>query len=123
MYYIELDVHKKTINYCVKNASGQIHRQTTNGATRNELDWWVKTLPQPWMVAMEATMFTAWIYDHLLPHAAQVKVAHPVMLRAIALAKKKNDSIDAGKIADCLFGRETVTDIGSPTQNALHSIQ
>ena len=47
-------------------------------------------------------MFTGWIYDHLLPHAAQVKVAHPVMLRAIALAKKKNDRIDAGKIADCL---------------------
>jgi transposase len=31
-----------------------------------------------------------------------VKVAHPVMLRAIALANKKNDRIDAGKIADCL---------------------
>jgi transposase len=62
----------------------------------------MKTLPQPWTVAMEATIFTGWIYDHLLPHAAQVKVAHPVMLRAIALAKKKNDRIDAGKIADCL---------------------
>lgn len=102
MYYIGLDVHKKTISYCVKDASGQIHRQGTIGATRNELDWWIKTLPQPWTVAMEATMFTGWIYDHLLPHAAQVKVAHPVMLRAIALAKKKNDRIDAGKIADCL---------------------
>src|SRR5437660_9766228 len=35
-------------------------------------------------------------------HAQQVKVAHPLMLRAIAAAKKKNDRIDAGKIADCL---------------------
>jgi len=51
---------------------------------------------------MEATIFTGWIYDHLLPHAQQVKVAHPLMLRAIAAAKKKNDRIDAGKIADCL---------------------
>lgn len=51
---------------------------------------------------MEATIFTGWIYDHLLPHAAQVKVAHPVMLRALAASKKKNDRIDAGKIADCL---------------------
>ena len=102
MYYIGLDVHKKTISYCVKDASGQVHREGTIGANRNELDWWIKTLPQPWTVAMEATIFTGWIYDHLLPHAAQVKVAHPVMLRAIALAKKKNDRIDAGKIADCL---------------------
>jgi len=62
----------------------------------------MKTLPQPWKVAMEATIFTGWIYDHLLPHAQQVKVAHPLMLRAIAAAKKKNDRIDAGKIADCL---------------------
>ena len=51
---------------------------------------------------MEATIFTGWIYDYLLPHAAQVKVAHPLMLRAIAASKKKNDRIDAGKIADCL---------------------
>jgi transposase len=102
MYYIGLDVHKKTISYCVKDASGQVHREGTIGATRNELDWWLKTLPEPRMMAMEATIFTGWIYDHLLPHAEQVKVAHPLMLRAIAAAKKKNDRIDAGKIADCL---------------------
>src|SRR6202789_1151625 len=51
---------------------------------------------------MEATIFTGWIYDHLLPHAAQVEVAHPLIVRAIAAAKRKNDRIDAGKIADCL---------------------
>jgi transposase len=102
MYYIGLDVHKKTISYCIKNASGQIYGEGTVGATRRELDGWMKTLPQPWRVAMEATIFTGWIYDHLLPHAEQVKVAHPLMLRAIAAAKKKNDRIDAGKIADCL---------------------
>jgi transposase len=102
MYYIGLDVHKKTICYCVKDASGQVQREGTIGATRNELDCWVRTLPQPRIMAMEATIFTGWIYDHLLPHAEQVKVAHPLMLRAIAAAKKKNDRIDAGKIADCL---------------------
>ena len=63
---------------------------------------WIRTMPQPRMIAMEATIFTGWIYDHLLPHAEKVKVAHPVMLRAIAAAKKKNDKIDASKIADCL---------------------
>jgi transposase len=53
-------------------------------------------------MAMEATIFTEWIYDHLLPHREKVKVAHPLMLRAIAAAKRKNDKIDASKIADCL---------------------
>jgi transposase len=102
MYYIGLDVHKKTISYCIKDVSGRVHGQGTIGATRYELDVWMKTLPQPWTAAMEATIFTGWIYDHLRPHAAAVKVAHPVMLRAIAASKKKNDRVDAGKIADCL---------------------
>jgi hypothetical protein len=62
----------------------------------------MKTLPKPWTVAMEATIFSGWIYDYLLPHSAQIKVAHRLMLRAIAAAKKKNDRIDAGKLADCL---------------------
>jgi transposase len=102
MFYIGLDVHKKTISYCVKDVSGRIHQQGSIPATRSDLDRWMKILPQPWTAAMEATIFTGWIYDHLRPHAAAVKVAHPVMLRAIAASKKKNDRIDASKIADCL---------------------
>jgi transposase len=102
MYYIGLDVHKRTISYCVKDGSGAIQGEGTLPATRAELDRWMKTLPQPWTAAMEATVFTGWIYDHLKPHAAALKVAHPLMLRAIAASKKKNDRIDAKKICDCL---------------------
>src|ERR1700751_1589073 len=102
MYYIGLDIHKKTISFCVKDVAGYVHREGKIGSRRCELDAWVRTLPQPRMMAMEATIFIGWIYDPLLPHAEQVKVAHPLMLRAIAAAKKKNDRIDASKICDCL---------------------
>jgi len=47
MYYIGLDVHKKTISVCVKDASGQVHQEGKIGATRRELDRWIETLPQP----------------------------------------------------------------------------
>ena len=67
MYYIGLEVHKKTISYGVKDASGQVHQEGKMGARRRELEGWMKTLPQPWRVAREATIFTGWIYDHLLP--------------------------------------------------------
>ncbi len=30
----------------------------------------MRTLPSPWNEAREATILIAWIYDHLLPHAA-----------------------------------------------------
>jgi transposase len=81
MYYIGLDVHKKTISYCVKGLPGHVYSEGKIGSTRQELDALVRTLPQPRMIAMEATIFTGWIYDHLLPHAEKVKVAHPLMLR------------------------------------------
>jgi transposase len=102
MYYIGVDVHKRKISYCVKDSSGAIHAEGTIPATRFDLDRWMKTLPQPWSAAMEATMFTGWIYDHLKPHAAALKVAHPLMLRPSRRRKKKNDRIDASKICDCL---------------------
>ena len=79
MYYIGLDVHKRTISYCVKDGSGAIHSEGTIPATRLDLDRWMKTLPQLWTAAMEATVFTGWIYDHLQPDAAALKVAHPLM--------------------------------------------
>jgi len=102
MYFIGLDIHKKTISYCVKDAAGRVHQEGKIGSSRLALDDWIRAMPQPRAIAMEATIFTGWIYDHLLPHAEMVKVAHPLMLRAIAAAKKKNDTIDARKIADCL---------------------
>ena len=60
MYYIGLDVHKRTISYCVKDVSGRIHREGSIFATRMDLDRWMSALPQPWMAAMEATVFTGW---------------------------------------------------------------
>jgi len=102
MYYIGLDVHKRKISYCVKDSSGKVFAEGLLPATRLDLDLWMKTLAQPWSAAMEANMFTGWIYDHLKPHAAALKVAHPLMLRAIAAAKRKNDRIDTNKICDCL---------------------
>jgi hypothetical protein len=69
-------------------------------ATRAALDRWMATVRRPWTVAMEATPFPSWVYEHLKPHAAGMKVANPSMRKAIAASKRKNDHIDAGKIAD-----------------------
>ena len=58
MYYIGLDVHKKAISYCVKDAAGRVCQEGKIGSTRHDLDAWLKTLSQPRMIAMEATIFT-----------------------------------------------------------------
>jgi transposase len=71
-------------------------------ATREALDRWSEQLPQPWIGALEATLFTAWIYDHLQDRGGRLKVAHPARLQAITTAKKKTDRIDARTLADLL---------------------
>jgi len=101
-YYIGLDIHKKVIAYCIKALDGSMIDQGTIVADRQSLGVWVKGLPGPWVGAMEATLFTGWVYDFLKPHAVALKVAHPAMLQAITVAKKKNDRADAEKIADLL---------------------
>jgi len=102
MNYIGLDIHKKSISCCVRQADGTIIQESTITATRHALDGWMRQLPDPWIAGMEATLFTGWIYDHLVSGGALVKVAHPAMLQAIAAGKKKNDRVDARKIADLL---------------------
>jgi transposase len=81
---------------------GTIVDQGKISATRHSLTNWLQDRKTPWIGAMEATLFTGWIYDHLLPYAGELKVAHPEMLKAITAAKKKNDAADAEKIADLL---------------------
>jgi transposase len=100
--YIGFDIHKKTISFCAKAQDGTILEEGTIPALRNKLLAWAKARPRPWMGAMEATLFTGWIYDLLKPLARELKVAHPPMLKAIAAAKKKNDKVDARMIADLL---------------------
>src|SRR5712691_2981261 len=100
--YIGFDIHKKTISFCAKAQDGTILDQGTIVARRDTLVAWAKARPRPWIGAMEATLFTGWMYDLLKPLAQELKVAHPAMLKAITASKKKNDKVDARKIADLL---------------------
>lgn len=102
MHYNGLDIHKKTIAFCCKEGDGTVVERGEIPATRNALEKWVRQREQPWVAAMEATLFTGWIYDFLLPNCPGLKVANPQMLKAITAAKKENDRDDAERIADLL---------------------
>jgi transposase len=102
LYFVGLDVHRQVIAFCVKTANGVIIAEGSIPATRAALDEWVKTLPGPWHGAMEATMFSHWIYQHLKPHAVKLEMGHAARMKAICSGKKKSDKIDARTIADLL---------------------
>jgi transposase len=77
MAYVGLDIHKKVIAFCIKTNDGAIIEEGKIDATRRALTCWVSRIDRPWIGAMEATLFTGWIYDFFKPHAQELKVAHP----------------------------------------------
>jgi transposase len=99
-HYIGFDVHKKSVSYCVKGSDGLIFEEGKLRATHHALRQWAQKRPEPWRGAMEATLFSGWIYDALKPFAAELQIGHPALMKAIGASKKKNDKLDARKIAD-----------------------
>lgn len=102
MYFVGLDIHKKTISYCVRRNEGTIVSEGKFPSTRAALDAWAAKVPRPCAAGIEATIFTAWVFDQLTSIQIPVKVANPVMLKAICAGKKKNDRVDAQKLSDLL---------------------
>jgi len=102
VHYVGFDVHKKSVSYCIKTAAGAIVKQGKLPSQRDALLSWASERDTPWHGAMEATLFSGWIYDTLQPYATQLEMANPRELEAITKAKKKSDPIDARKMADLL---------------------
>jgi transposase len=84
----------------VKAADGRILEEGKLPATRHSLRQWAGKRTEPWHGAMEATLFSGWIYDTWKPFAAKLQMGHPALMKAIGASKKKNDQLDARKIAD-----------------------
>jgi len=99
-HYIGFDIHKKSISFCAKAAGGEIIDEGKLAARRQTIEQWARKRTAPWHGAMEATLFSAWIYDVLKPYAAKLEMGNPAMMKAISAGKKKNDRVDARKIAD-----------------------
>ena len=99
-HYIGLDVHKKWIFYCVENENGKVLDEGRFPAEKAEIVRWCETKKAPWDGLMEATMFSAWIYDVMKPFAADLKVGHPYVMKRTLAAKNKSDRKDAKRFAD-----------------------
>jgi hemoglobin-like flavoprotein len=76
-HYIGFDVHKKSISYCVKAPDGKIIEEGKLRAMRQVLREWAQKRTEAWHGAMEATLFSGWIYDALKPFAAEFRWGTP----------------------------------------------
>ena len=61
LHYIGFDGHKKTISYVIKTYAGELVERGQVAASRPTLRAWAEAIEQPWVGALEATMFTGWV--------------------------------------------------------------
>ncbi len=103
MWYVGLDLHWRTSTMCILDHNGkEVKTRTVRG------DWdkvlaALRELPRPFALAYEASCGYGYVYDKLLPIAQRVVVAHPGQLRLIFRSTRKNDRVDAGKLAKLLY--------------------
>jgi len=97
MYCIGIDVHQRMSNVCVLDKRGcRVKEARVKSA---ELPAYIDRLPGPRRICFEASLGYGVLYDRLAPLAEQVQVAHPGHLRLIFRSKRKNDRVDARKLA------------------------
>ncbi len=101
-HYIGLDVHKRTVAFCEKRADGQTIASGSFSTRKASIGEWVAQRATPWIGGMEATLFSGYLYDVLMPHAVEIQVGHPARIKAISTAKHKNDAVDAETLANLL---------------------
>ena len=103
MWTVGLDVHAKSSVLCVLDHHGK-HLQTKQvRGGWDRLCEQLVGLAKPFQVCFEASCGYGALYDRLVRLAKRVVVAHPGHLRLIFRAKRKNDRVDARKLATLLF--------------------
>ena len=107
MHYIGMDVHKKVSMLYVLDENGKILRETSVPGSIRMLVERVRRLRQAVggtvKICYEASGGCGWLHDQLVALGLRVQVAHPGKLRMIFRSKRKNDRVDARKLAKLLY--------------------
>ena len=98
--YAALDLHERSIQCVLKDDTGKVVRESKMGKDEDRILEFLDGTHAS--VVMESGYNHQRIYDLLKENGYDVKVAHPLMVKAIAYAKVKSDKVDARMLADLL---------------------
>lgn len=104
MYYVGLDIHQRSTSVEILDCNGKLFKRT-----EWKLPWSMlaKQLadqtPAPFAVCYEASCGYGYLHEQFAAVAATVKVAHPGQLRLIFSSKRKNNRVDASRLAKLLY--------------------
>jgi transposase len=102
MNYMGVDYHKKYSHVTVMDDRGKVTMRAKIRNEREAIEPLFEELDGPCKVVMEATRNWIVMHDLLEEFAEEVKLAHPLKVKAIASAKIKTDEIDSKVLADLL---------------------
>jgi len=105
MLTIGLDVHFSKSRLCVLDDHGKVMKDQEVRGHWDVLAGELKRIKEPFKICYEASMGYGHLFETIrrIPQARQVQVAHPGQLRLIFKAKRKNDKVDARKLATLLY--------------------
>lgn len=103
MWLIGLDVHQRTSTICILDGNGRVVKIMTIRGSRLAVIAKLRSLNHPFKICYEASCGYGFLYDELRQIAEEVKVAHPGQLHLIFRSKRKNDRVDAKKLAMLLL--------------------
>lgn len=95
---IGVDIGDRTSHYCVLDAKGEVVEEGKLGTTKTGLNALFEELPTV-RVAIEAGTHSPWISRQLSSQGHEVIVANPRRVKAISDSRRKNDRVDAAKLA------------------------
>lgn len=95
---IGVDIGDRVSRYCVLDATGEVVGEGKLDTTKTGLNALFSGLPRA-RVAIEAGTHSPWISRQMSSQGHEVIVANPRKVRAICESKRKNDRVDALKLA------------------------
>lgn len=102
-YYIGVDHHKKFSYFSVMNERGVVVKEGRIGNSKESVENFLgKEYSEGASAVLEAGRNWTVMHDWLEEEVDEVKLAHPLKVRAIAEAKIKTDKIDAKTLAHLL---------------------
>jgi transposase len=103
MLYAGLDYHLRTSSLCILNEDGKVVKQQTIRGRIDDVAAELAKVGQPLEVVFEATGGYGPLHEKLSKVARRVVMAHPAGLALIWKSKRKNDRVDAQKLAKMLY--------------------
>jgi len=99
MIHVGVDLHQRFCYLTAVDASGKLVAQRSIVNQAAALQSWLRSLPGPCQVVVEACGFWPAFARAVEPVAARLVMVHPARVKAIAAARLKNDRVDSETLA------------------------